>query len=548
MKEIDKNFPFNEYRPHQKETILKMLAKFDKVDNIILESPVGTGKSVLAVTLSNLLGRSYYLTIQRILQDQIINDFRSQGMVELKGRSNYECWFLNRMAQVSRNETAKFLDEAEQTGRKLNLDREDDDEDEEYEEVEKRKYYANKGRCVRKGKSFLKGCIDKNKCAYKNQIDAATFARHSVFNFSSFLYQRRAGRFGEERDLLVIDEAHQIEPQIMDYVDVTIDGSDIGQALPEYETALEYRDYFEQVGLTKIIAGHMMQAESDEDIDEMEKWTRIQGKYNTFKLYVEHVDCVAELKKNVVTIKPLYATYHAPRLLLPAGRRRLFMSATILNPRIFGDSIGLDPEKTAYITVPHTFPVANRPIHLDYAGSMKFSNRKKTMPAMIKKIDKIMTKHKGERGIIHCQSFGIMDAILSGLSSKNKRRIIDQREYRRREEVLATQSISTDSVIMAPAMHEGLDLKGDLSRFQILMKVPYPDASNNKQLKVRMNESWQYYLWLTALKFVQSYGRSIRAQDDWAETYILDSDFDRFYGMADRFSLLPDWFVEAIQV
>jgi Rad3-related DNA helicase len=94
-------------------------------------------------------------------------------------------------------------------------------------------------------------------------------------------------------------------------------------------------------------------------------------------------------------------------------------------------------------------------------------------------------------------------------------------------------------------MHEGLDLKGDLSRFQIICKVPYPGLGSNPQLKRRMEISDDYYSYLTALKLVQSYGRSVRSETDWAKTYILDGSFRSFFENGKK--MLPTWFKEVIQ-
>ena len=53
-----------------------------------------------------------------------------------------------------------------------------------------------------------------------------------------------------------------------------------------------------------------------------------------------------------------------------------------------------------------------------------------------------------------------------------------------------------DTIILAPAMHEGLDLKDDLARFQIITKVPYPSFVENKQLRYRMEIDNDYYKWI----------------------------------------------------
>ena len=77
-------------------------------------------------------------------------------------------------------------------------------------------------------------------------------------------------------------------------------------------------------------------------------------------------------------------------------------------------------------------------------------------------------------------------------------------------------------------MTEGVDLKDEASRFQILCKIPYPYLGD-KLIRKRMNKWKWWYPLQTAKKIVQSVGRSIRSSEDHAVTYILDKDWDRFY-------------------
>ena len=89
-------------------------------------------------------------------------------------------------------------------------------------------------------------------------------------------------------------------------------------------------------------------------------------------------------------------------------------------------------------------------------------------------------------------------------------------------------TVNSPTVLLSPSMQEGVDLKGDMSRFQILCKIPYPYLGD-KLVRKRMNKwSWWYPL-QTAKAIVQSVGRSIRTNDDEAITYILDADWERFY-------------------
>ena len=60
-----------------------------------------------------------------------------------------------------------------------------------------------------------------------------------------------------------------------------------------------------------------------------------------------------------------------------------------------------------------------------------------------------------------------------------------------------------------------------------------------------MNKWKWWYPLQTAKTIVQAVGRSVRSDDDHAVTYILDSDWQRFYAM--NKSLFPDNFRESLQ-
>jgi len=56
------------------------------------------------------------------------------------------------------------------------------------------------------------------------------------------------------------------------------------------------------------------------------------------------------------------------------------------------------------------------------------------------------------------------------------------------------------------------------------------------------NKDW--YARDTILKIVQGAGRSIRSKDDWAHTFILDSNINRLF--RDYQYMFPKWFLEAV--
>ena len=126
-----------------------------------------------------------------------------------------------------------------------------------------------------------------------------------------------------------------------------------------------------------------------------------------------------------------------------------------------------------------------------------------------------------------------------------KNRFTYQKRFRDKVDMLAYHAEHENSVIVAPAMHEGINLIDDLSRFQIVCKTPYPNFYEDKQLTRRMEIDERYYSWLTALKLIQSVGRSVRSNTDWADTYIIDEAVISF--IQRNRQMIPDWFLEAIR-
>jgi len=529
---ILRHFPYPSYRPYQQETLLKIATAFDQGTRfVILEVPTGGGKSGIAWTVANHVGESYFVTAQKILQDQYMRDF-GHTLVDLKGRNAYECWLLNKDKKPHEPRS-----------------------------------YCDKGLCKQIGQSKLPDCFDEDakreseadldwiQCPYFRRLAEAQAAAHTLFNFSSFLCQANyAQQFGK-RKLLIVDEAHNVEGQVMGFVEIALsdrDFRDQGIKFPAYETPEEYRRYFDDIGLAEKVKAKIAEAKKAGDADEAEKWQGLQKRLESFVEEMDRTEFVAEWADHksrfqtwrTVSLKPLYVRDYAPSLLFAYGEKVLLMSATILDHRVFCEDLGIDLDEVEFIRAPSTFPFENRPIRLRYAGSMSYRNRRDTLPRLVEKIEKGLDLHEKDRGIIHTHAFSITHFIRDHISARHRGRLLLQEDFHSKDALLDAHAQREASVIVAPAMHEGLDLKDELSRFQMICKVPYPDATSNKQLKMRTQANWHYYLWLTALKLVQCYGRSVRSETDYAQTYILDSDFDKFVKMARK--MLPPWFLAAI--
>jgi Rad3-related DNA helicase len=249
-----------------------------------------------------------------------------------------------------------------------------------------------------------------------------------------------------------------------------------------------------------------------------------------------------------VDLKPLDPSKYI-KAVVEKCPKTLIMSATILNEKTFERNLGLSSEdnSTKFIQIQSDFPIENRPIFPLSVEYLNFSNlQQMDVKAKISRaIDNIMHIHSNDKGIIHTSSYEQLNFIKDNLSKTNSRRLILTDPEIERDEVIREHSESKKpTVLISPSLHTGLDLKDNLSRFQIITKVPYPNISDKwTSEKRKINEEWYY--WQTALRLVQAYGRSIRSKDDWAKTYVLDSAFNYFIKV--NKNILPKWFLSAIR-
>ena len=201
------------------------------------------------------------------------------------------------------------------------------------------------------------------------------------------------------------------------------------------------------------------------------------------------------------------------------------MSATLINKDAFCRSIGLKSNEVAYIHIPCPFPKENRKVHVLPIGKMSYNHIDKTLPILANAVTEIISQHAEEKGIIHCTSFKIAKFLMENV--KSTRLITHNSENR--EQVLAQHKMTAmPSVIVSPSMAEGVDLADDASRFQIICKMPFPPL-NDELVKKRMARDKNWYAYQTLKTIIQSLGRSIRNEKDYAATYILDEDWNNFY-------------------
>ena len=530
-------FPYVSIRPEQEKAINFCLDQFINNDKkyVIIEAGTGTGKSAIGMTVARYLNAhsretedyekgSWFVTTQKILQDQYEKDFAPpKGRVcSIKSSSNYQCKF-------HKNNTCKDSQTLLKT--------------------------------EEKDSPFFKSCSFK--CHYKQKKASFLESTESVTNFPYFLTDATFNQKITPRNTLVVDEAHNIESELSKFIEVVISERFAKTVLKiswprnstQYQTFKWIRDtYFpkvkskldhfekmlEQTGLKSRLKDFIsISKQKDMMTGHVEKIETFIKVYNSDNWVMENVAGYGRSMRKF-SFRAIDMSPFSQKYLFSLGKKVLMMSATILDHKTFAKSLGISPDEVAHVSIPSPFPAENRPILIHSIGPMGAKTIDKTLPDAVKAVREILKHHKGEKGIIHCHTYKIANYLKKNLRFK---RLIFHDSSDRDAALEKHVSSKIDSVLVSPSMSEGVDLKQDLSRFQIILKIPYPYLGD-PLVRKRMNKWPSWYSLQTAKTIVQAVGRSVRSKEDKAITYVLDSDWQRFYGR--NSGMFPQDFKDAI--
>lgn len=536
------HFPFSEVRANQEHT-LDRLQKWNNNPRkkfFVLEGPTGFGKSPVDIaeasfakvmpTFGMFEPGAYVLTPQKSLAEQYMKDFEPMGLVELKGRANYLC---DKWTQLEGQDVDC------ETGAMMND--------------------AN-------------GLEDKCEyCPYRAAKDRFMANPFGTSNYSYFLNEtNHAGQLAN-RNVLILDEGHNTEDQILSLTDTKItqkkcDEYGVAGKLPIFDAGdingvLAWLDRV-FIPATVVhgndLAKKFRTARDEERLKYARKLNgldRFVQRVNLFRNSADPGEWFAwsdwdEQKRGDkgtgdLIIKPLTARLFADELLFSKAQKVLITSATILDFQTFMRNLGIDPADCETLAVDSEFPVENRPIFYSPIGDMSYKNIDRTLPLMAPAVEALIRRYATKKGIVHTNSYKINRYIVQYLMGTDQasRIITHDNSKGAREAAIEKHLTSTEpTVLISPSMTEGLDLKEDLSRFQIICKVPYPAL--DPYVRARMKRDPDWYQWQTALKLVQATGRSVRSKTDRAHTHILDAGFANFIKLNNR--KMPKYWINSI--
>ncbi len=540
QKKLSLYFP-DPYTPSTQQTNIlnKIGAALEKNKFVICCAPTGSGKSLLAKTIGNTSQQptkefaelitsylaykqdftgnynyaqecneepssgAFTLTITKSLQDQYTSLFPDTSL--LKGKSNYVC-------SVDEN------------------------------------YTVDLAPCTFVPRLKDK-CCSNNVCPYYNARNKAILSQFSVLNYKMFL---ALPDHVKKKNVIICDEASELEEELIRQFSAEIVYKTLEQYGIPFKKLITDNKEKARIWIYSLIENISVKIEFlnnafSQHPNIISKTDRIQYQYlktlhrtlSTLDSTWKDCEYVLEVDANRALFTPLRANTLS-KYIFNSADKIILLSATIIDHKHFAKSLGIN--EYIYIEAESEFDPSKSPIYISSAHKLNYKNLKVVLPKICDQIQEIVNHHKTEKGIIHTHTQEITNYLQARLGGDG--RFLFRDTFANNEQILKEhKSSKKPTILVSPSLAFGVDLKDDLARFQIIVKLPFfPLGSKRVKKLAQTDPDWYENKMLNSV--VQAAGRATRSKKDHAVTYILDATFLNIVKKVKN--KLPNHFIERI--
>jgi Rad3-related DNA helicase len=527
---IIKQFPLEKARSTQVAVLNAIEKAFkDGYKNILLEAPVGSGKSAIAVACAKHFGESHIITPRKSLQDQYMDDFGAESLVMMKGRGSYPCTY--GVPQKEYNVVIQKIFKGGSVQPKAGEDS------------------CAIGPCIA-SRDVLEECSGKGgrECPYHVAIQTAQDSAGIIHNLHSFIFQAFFAKRFIKRPLLIIDECHEIESTIRSFSErkIRLPCNVTDESLKETERFKTLEDwtlwFYKYTHLFTDKNGTVGKA-SDKAVflNTVKTLETLSDKFG--EQFVPNIVKEVQYNRTSFTFTPERVGDLVNLFLLNFGDKRLLMSGTIYNKSQYCRNNGLIEDETCFIRTGSTFPKDTRPIYLkkDYFVDTSHSEWDGNFSEMVEKIETLFDVFDDVKGLIHTPSYAASQQIYDAL--KHTGRMVMHTKDDLQEKLQSFYAETEPKVFLSPVCQQGVDFKYDRARFQLILRVPYANTTDSFNA-YKVKNDFQWYNYQALVIFGQQIGRINRAEDDFGVTILMDERFGKF--ISRNRNTLPKWLTDSI--
>jgi ATP-dependent DNA helicase DinG len=493
---------FKEWTGDQPRTISRILESNKRF--ILLNAPTGSGKSAIYMGVARMTpGRTCIVTKTKGLADQLMADFRSLGLTDIRGKSNYRCTGL--------------MESTCEDG------------------------YV--------GKCTLKESVS---CEYARHYFSALGGKLVVTNYANWILVHKYGRGLGKFDLLIFDEAHHLPEELAGAMQVRFTHNEISNILEmappvDVSNVQQWKDWGSTARRKAQGLVDYWKLKVDSTPNYRLSWLKAMNHCNNIVRRASTVatmntaDWVVETVDEGYQLDPVRTHMYGERILFLGAKKIIALSATIKKKSLF--MCGVKNEDIEDIEVKSNFPPSRFPVI--YIPAVKFDSKisREMVPVWAMAMDKIIGRRLDRKGIIHSISFRHRDLFMEHTMFAD--RIISHQQGTSAMKAVETfKSAGPGSVLISPSVQAGYDFPGDQCNYVIIAKVPLIDTRPNVT-KARIKADKEYADYITVQAIQQMAGRGMRSADDMCEVFIIDTNFGWFWKRNGH--LASRWFKDSLR-
>lgn len=454
-------------------------------------APTGVGKSYIAAHLAQAHRGAMIITPNRALQSQYFDEME---LANLWGQAHYKCGRYNVSCDKCDEALAEEIDDLKET-------------DPEYEIKKEAIIEAHK-----------------NNCEYLLERDSFKSSSFGVTGVELCYFGIR-----NRSRCLIIDEAHNLIDKMVNLSGCKVSSNstlfgDIFKALNEKfsKRKVTFNHFLDECIIT---------AEKNEYDNNEVKRAKKKNYIQRLKDIRENISFFSyEIEINKKTKTP---STEIKKLGFKSEFRKLIkefdhiymLTATLSDVRIFCSILGIDKDEICVGRVESPFSPENVKVICYTDAVLTSKEYDRNIDRAVEIVDEILFEQP-DRGIIHCTSFRQIEDIKKRISLENFQRLIIDDGSKAKDELLADLRSVSNGVLLSASAHEGIDLKGDLGKFSVTFKAPFPMWS--PWVQAMDSRYYNYYHSQALSRFIQGLGRCIRKFDDKATIYLVDRCCGRF--------------------
>lgn len=531
------NFP-SEYKPNEaQEYILSELSKALESDHkyIIIQAPTASGKSMISKTLANMSNEPEDEYCRLVQNDKILHP----GVgYEPSEHPYWGCAILTSTKSLQDQYGNLFADGSVAKG-KVNYPCDISDE-----------LNCQHGYCMISPNQKDK-CYKECRCPYMNALKSALVNKCAFYSYS--MYGCLNSKI-KRRQFVVCDEASELENEIVSEYSASFNLEYLKKVVGIFpptpssiQNKTEWWVWLQNISAlaTSIMSNLTHEAQKNKKLPkakytQMRQLTDLLTMLNTITDSWDMTEYIIQRTETGIEFKP-YQVNQLAGSFFNHAERVILMSATIVDVKRFAATLGIN--EYYYIDAPCTLDAKKAPILCSNDTWLSYKTKDQVLPKIMSKVQKVCDTFSTKKGLIHTHSMEILRYVKKNINDND--RCIYREDGVVNESVLKAHSESDKPTIMvSPSMTHGIDLKGELGEFQIIMKAPYPPLGDAR-VKKKFEADKQWYTNCMLSTLIQAAGRCNRVKSDESVTFIMDT--NAVEAIKRNKNILPKYFLDRIR-